>query len=134
MAHLAESLEEVLPIRVVQCWVKISRPLHSCHTWSLSMACPERIKTLDWQLSALEADTEGAGWHICMFTKLTGSVILLWKQHNSGILSQELLSSFQKSLYDLPILILWMELPRALTMLASDSPLKMLLSVHPWGL
>lgn len=117
-------LEKVILIWVVQCWVKIAGHLHCCLTWLLSMSeyDPKKVKTLGWQLSAVEADPEGAGWHIFMFTKFIVGIILLWRQHNSGPLSHELLSSFQQRLGGLPGSTSWMVLPCALTTFASYSP------------
>lgn len=106
---LGRSLEQVLPTSV-QCWVEMPRPLCSCLTWSLSMACSQ-VNTWDWQLSAVEADPAEARWHE-LFIKFIVGIILLCQQHTSEPLSQELLSSFLQNLCDLPgSIALWMVLP-----------------------
>lgn len=70
--------------------------------------------------------------------QLTASMFLLWKQHSSGILSQELLSSFQQGLCNLPgSTSSWIVLLCSLTMLASASPFKCSFlftpSLSKWG-
>ena len=115
-------MEHVLPICMVQCRVKIAG---LCPPASLVTACPEKVMTLDWQLSAVEADPEGAGWHIFICTKLTVGNSCSGSSTPQSHLAKTSSPLFKKRLCDLQVSTSsCMVFPCALTMFASYSPFK----------